>query len=249
MKNFIILGLVAGLLFSVSAALSLWLNQSRQTVEAEKQAEKEKAAAKAASRNETKEPPDPRPPAKPDPGPIPLPDPAALGAGRDRANLERRAAQIELVVRDIQTQREVVDATLRQVMAELKTATANAAVGRVSELDVVAAELERQKQDMAASEKKNLDKMAALYDVMAPESAAPIMKQMAESGKMEMAARLLAKMKERQAAQVLAALSDPALAAQLLDKMRSLKAATPATIPAPAPPPAAGGAVLPARGP
>lgn len=246
MKNFIILGLVACLLFSLSAALSLWLNQSRQTIEAEKQAEKDKAAAKNTSRNpEGKEPADPRPPVKPEPGPLPLPDPAAQGGARDRANLERRAAQIELVVRDIQTQREAVDATLRQVMAELKTATTAAAAGRVAELDVVAAELEKQKQEMASSERKNIDKMAALYDVMAPESAAPILKQMSESGKMETAARLLAKMKERQAAQVLAALSDPALAAQLLDKMRSLKAAAPTPVPAPAP----GGAVVPTRGP
>ena len=48
----------------------------------------------------------------------------------------------------------------------------------------------------------------------------------ADMGKLDTAARLLAQMKERQAAKVLAEITEPALAAQLLEKMRSMRRAS-----------------------
>ena len=51
---------------------------------------------------------------------------------------------------------------------------------------------------------------------------------MADSGRMDTAVRILSQMKDRQAAQVLAAIGDPALAAQLTDKVRLLRRAAPA---------------------
>jgi flagellar motility protein MotE (MotC chaperone) len=82
--------------------------------------------------------------------------------------------------------------------------------------------------DFEAAEKKNVEKIATMYDAMAPEASAPILKEMAEKGRLEMAAKILVLMKERNAARVLEAMNDPALALQVLEKMRGLRAAPPA---------------------
>ncbi|AMV25634.1 hypothetical protein VT84_14650 [Gemmata sp. SH-PL17] len=238
MKNLIFLGAIALLLFSLSAALSLWLNQSRQQQEtAEKDKEKEKGD---------------KPPLKPGPSGDSSKDPVEpktipkipqsnmgpnVGALDHQAQLERKALQISLVLQDVQAQREATDALLRQVTTELKTATKN------PEPEPKAVEdLKKRQAEDRANEIKNYEKLAAVYDAMTPEGAAPILKQMAESGtgKMEQAAQILVRMKERNTARLMEALGDPALAAQLMDKVRQLKAlnaasAAPGVAPAPTP--------------
>lgn len=255
MKNFLILGVLAVVLFSISAALSLWLNQSKQTVaEAEKaktdkadkhgdekgddkhdKTEKKPPTKKGDDKHDTKEPGHKTETAPPGPeiGPKMIADNYA-----QQVRLERRAVQLELIMRDLQSQREAFEALLRQVTTELKTATAKA-----GELDNIAAELKKKEIDIATGERKNIEKMAAIYDQMSPESAAPILKQMADSGRLELAAKILAQMKGGKTARVLAELADPTLAAQLIDTMRRLNSGTPATTPAP------GGPVVPVRGP
>ena len=226
MKNFLILGLTALLMFSLSAALSLWLNQGRWPSDTSPSTEK--AGKKAVE----KEPGESRPPAKSDPKGdhkdvgATASDPSSLAALREReARLERRATQIDLVLRDIQSQREVVDTLLRQVSAELKTVGS-----KVSDLDVRAAELDKKKLEFDAIERKNIERMAGMYDAMAPESAAKIIQQMVDSGRLDTAAKTLSLMKDRNSARLLSEL-DPALAAQLLDKMRGLRSAPIAPIP------------------
>ncbi len=87
--------------------------------------------------------------------------------------------------------------------------------------------------DIAQSEDKNLLKMAAVYDAMPPENAAKIMQQLADTGKMETAVKLLSQMKETKAAKVLAEMSDPALAAQMTEKVRGVKRASTPLLPTP----------------
>lgn len=67
-----------------------------------------------------------------------------------------------------------------------------------------------------------LAKLARVYDAMTPEGAATILKRFAESGagKLDQAADVLALMDERNAARLLEAMSDPALAEQLVERMR-----------------------------
>jgi flagellar motility protein MotE (MotC chaperone) len=249
MKNFFILGLVALLLFSISASLSLWLNQSRASAEADKTADKsgdkEKPSDKDKGGKKAVPATDPHaaPPPHGDPKADALAaDAQAVAALRDREfRLERRAAQIELITRDLQAQQDAVEALSRQLAAELKTATAKSA-----DLEALANDLDKRKVDLVSTERKNIEKMAAMYDSMAPESAALIMKQMADTGKLDMAVKILSQMKERQAARVLAELADPSLAAQLLERMRGLKlgGVAPAPVPiTPIPP------VSPPRGP
>ena len=117
-----------------------------------------------------------------------------------------------------------------------------------SKLDALAEDLRKKKVEFEAGEKKNIEKIAAMYDAMTPEAAAPIIKQMADTGRLEMAAKILAQMKERNAARVLEAMGDPALALQVLEKVRGIRAATAATAPTPAPAPLPA-PVVPAKGP
>lgn len=256
MKNLLFLGVVALLLFSLSAALSLWLNQARQDVTT--QAEKDKE-----SKELSKEPPKDSKLAQPKPGAagdlqkepeklsipkLPAPQPGTVDAGvlDQQAKLERKAVQISLVLADVQAQREATDALLKQVTAELKNAA------KAPEPEPNAARLQKEREEALKNERTNLIKLAAVYDAMTPEGAAPILKQMAESGtgKLEQAAQILVLMKERNSARLLEALGDVTLAAQLMDKVRQLKAQNAA---APAPPPAAPAALpnglAPARGP
>ncbi len=235
MKNFLILGLLALLLFSVSAALSLWLNQSKQPDQAaEKDKDKDKTA-KGPKSGDPKESTEPKAAPKVDP-PAAGPEAAAKTTRESEAKLKLRAEQLELVVRDLQTQREATEAALRAVMTELKNVSTE-----TTKLDSLVKDLQQKKVDFEAGEKVNITKIAAMYDAMTPEAAAPILKQMADTGKLEMAAKILVQMKERNAARVLEAMGDPALALQILEKMRGLRA-TPAPAPAPSP-------VVPAKGP
>jgi hypothetical protein len=225
MKNFLILGLTALLLFSISAALSLWLNQGRYSSDTSPSTEK--TNKKTSTEKEASEShPHKTEPKESGLGGI---DPESLGKLSQREKrLDLRADEINLILKDVLAQRDVIDTLIRQVAVELKTAE-----GKVNDLDIRTAELEKKRVDFDAAERKNIERIAGLLDAMAPESAAATLKQMADSGKLEVAAKVLSLMKDRNAARTLGELADPALAAQLLDKMRMLKAASAPSTPRP----------------
>lgn len=221
MKGLLQLGMVAILLFSVSAALSIWLYQSRHPdtdTSPSSKSEKPDRKVKEPERRPDKEP-ETKAPAKTEVLPMSVTDSANAIALRDReARLERRAAQIDLILRDLQTEREAVDALIKQVGLELKISNA-----RSGEAEPKTPELEKKKAEIEATEKKNIERIASMYDSMAPESAAPILRQMADSGRLDTVVRILASMKERQAARILGELGDTTLAGQIVDRMRMLK--------------------------
>jgi flagellar motility protein MotE (MotC chaperone) len=229
MKNFLILGLLAMFLFSVSAALSLWLNQSKpeQTAEKEKGREKKKDEETEKEKEKEKAGKEPKEEHK---SIVPKPEEGhgAIDVGASlqqrEEKLKYRAAQMDLVVRDLQVQREATDAALAKVLTELKNVGAETA-----KLDALAKDLRDQRVQFEAGEKKNIEKIANMYDAMSPESAAPVLKEMVEKGKLDMAAKILAQMKERNAARVLEAMNDPSLETQLLARVRDLRAAAPVT--------------------
>ena len=240
MKNLLILGLVALLLFAVSAALSLWLNQSKEGEGADK-----KEAKKSAK--ESKADDDLRPSIRPNPtvGTEETAKLAAtlreqLAANKEReARLDRRQAQIDLLLMDIRSEREALDALRKQVTVEMKMVgeKMNELDGRFVQLDKERAatnkkieEAKKSVVDIAQNEDKNFVKMAEMYNAMAPESAAKILQNLVDTGKTDTAVKVLALMKETKAAKVLAEITDAALAATLLEKMRGVKR-TPATIP------------------
>lgn len=245
MKQFVILGVVASALFAISASLSLWLQQTKAPIT-------EESADKG-----TKKPPEKKTESGEVTSPIvqPLPqggteDVAKLAASlkeqlsqlKEReALLNRRQAETEILMQDVRSERESVDALRKEVTKELKRV-----LDAMSELDSRTAEfntqlksVEQEKQDtlkkvedlkkraieLSATEDKNLGKMGSIYDAMPAEDAAKIFQQLADSGKMDTAVKFLSSMKETKAARALSEVQklDPGLAAQLLDKMRSIK--------------------------
>jgi hypothetical protein len=221
MKNFLILALTALLLFSISAALSLWLNQSRYAAETSPSTEKSTKKTSTEKDKEGSEPHSQKKESGMETG-LGGVNPESLARAREKERrLNLREDEITLILNDILAQRDVIDALIKQVLAELKSAE-----NKVGDLENRAVELEKKRVDFEAAERKNIERIAGLLDAMAPESSAATLKQMADSGRLEVAAKVLALMKERNAARALGELSDPALAAQLLDKMRLLKSAS-----------------------
>ncbi len=70
-------------------------------------------------------------------------------------------------------------------------------------------------------------RMATISDSMPADETARLLEQLAGSGEMEAAVKLLGQMKVRRAAVVLAEMTDVALAARLIDKLRGLKRPAP----------------------
>jgi len=173
MKYALQLGFLALVLFSVSAGLSVWLNQSKQPTEASAAEKTHKKGAggdaehsdKGDKEKGEKGHGDSKSPSKAEGG-----HSAAETANSEalRERLLRRSEQYEMILKDLQAQREVHDALVKQIVAELKTATS-----KVNELDSKAADLDKKKVDLDAAERKNIERMASLYDSMNAETAAP----------------------------------------------------------------------------
>jgi flagellar motility protein MotE (MotC chaperone) len=148
---------------------------------------------------------------------------------RERENqLNARQRQLELVIEDIRSERAAIDELRSQADELLK-----AGEERMAEVERQRTELEIKQQkidgrvtEMVGQEKDNIKKMGSVYDNMAPENAAKIIQQMADGGTMDTAVKLLAVMKERQAAKVLSEMPDPSLAAQLSERLKDLKRPT-----------------------
>lgn len=223
MKNFLVLGVLALALFSVSAALSLWLNQSKQPVEAEKDKDKgkdDKVAPKTAKGGDPKEEPKPA-------GKVDLPPKGAednlKNAQATQDQNARRAEQIDIVMRDLQTQREANEALVRRVAEELKRATEDVTKTAAA---IAAAEAAKPKQpEPELLDPKYLAKMAGFLDAMEPAPAAAFVKEMVERGRLEVAARILLQMKAGKASALLAELKDPTLGDQIFEKMTKLRPA------------------------
>ena len=75
------------------------------------------------------------------------------------------------------------------------------------------------------AETSNLKKLTAVYDSMPPENVATVVQQLVKKGRTAAVVALLDGMKERQSAKVLTAIadSDPTLAADLTERLKSLK--------------------------
>lgn len=223
MKNFIILGLLAALLFSVSAALSVWLNQSKQPdANAEKKDDKPTAKGpKSDGPKETIDAKEPKSAPKVE-GPPSGPENMLVEVKKGEDALKHRAERLELVVRDLQVQREKTDAALQAVTVELKKVPAE-----LNRLDALARDIKEKQLEIEKGELKNIEKIAVMYDGMAPESAAPSFKKMADDGKVDFAAKILNLMKPRNASRVLEAL-EPSVALLIIDRMRAIVPAPPA---------------------
>ncbi len=146
--------------------------------------------------------------------------------------LTSRQKNLELIFQDIRAERTGIEQKRRQVGALLKSVDEKMVEldGKLTALKQKqqqntkeAAELKKNVSDYDSQEKERIKQVASMYDSMEPASAAKILQTLADSGNLDTAVKILASMRERQAARVLAELGDPTLAAQLVDKLRGLK--------------------------
>lgn len=275
MKKILMLGLIASVMFGLSAAASWKWRQARLAQMASPTPTGETAESTAGDPKDSHQPaakethqpastathspgptepkerpavvPPERKPAAAETAQLPMSVRPAYVAGveetvqlaaslRDRAasvrereiQMAARKKQLELLQEDIRGERTAIDELRKQVAEEMKAAQEQLAGAERARAELQA---ERQKMDghatqMQDQEKDNIKKMGSMYDSMAPESAAKILQQMTETGKMDTAVKLLSVMKERQAAKVLAEMADPSLAAQLSEKLRGVKRST-----------------------
>lgn len=146
-----------------------------------------------------------------------------------------RQKHLEVIHGDLRNERKSVDDLRTQVNEEMKALTEKLAV-----MERKAQELEKKKQEMGkqadevkqtlievdSAEQKNFKKMAVTFDSMDAGTAAELLQQMADGGKIDMAVKILSTMQERQAARVLGQMEDRGAAVQMLDKMKGLKRPT-----------------------
>lgn len=243
------IGLTAVVLFAASAGVSWYLRylaESKAEHESPKAAEPESAFTKpkAPAANPLREQPatNPslqaavRPPYNPEAeGTVQLASKLRERLDSIHAQEEQLASRqknLELIFQDIRAERAGIDDKRRQVVNLLK-----AVEEKMAELDSKLGELKQKQQqnnkeatelkknisEYETLEKDRIKQVASMYDSMEPASAAKILQTLADSGNMDTAVKILASMRERQAARVLAELGEPALAAQLVDKLRGLK--------------------------
>ncbi len=158
---------------------------------------------------------------------------ARLAAVREREDqLTARKKQIELIHEDIRGERTSLDELRTQIQSEMDSL--NEAIQGVEKqrgsleeerqkLGKNTKEMESRVMKLEKEEHENLKKMSGMYNSMTPESAAKILQNLADTGKMDTAVKILGTMQERQAAKVLTELTDQTLAAQLVEKLRGLR--------------------------
>jgi flagellar motility protein MotE (MotC chaperone) len=120
---------------------------------------------------------------------------AELGAKRQQAAEEQKKAEQDLkAIKEAQTKAEQDLKTLKE------------AQGATNE-----------------TERENIKRMAAWFQQMEPETAAEYLRELANDGGLDTAAQLLSDLEERDAAEILTAMSDAKLVIQLTEHFKDLK--------------------------
>ncbi|HVJ66805.1 MAG TPA: hypothetical protein VM510_02405 [Caulifigura sp.] len=154
-------------------------------------------------------------------------------SGREK-DLERRQAQVNIALTDIQGEQHELDGLRRQVKDQI-SAVDNLLVKLAEERQKfesdkakAAEELKKYdtvKKDDDVAQRDNVKKMSAWFQAMEPEKAAGLLKGLANEGKMDLAVQLLANFEEREASKVLAAIDDTTLTVELAEAFRTFKRA------------------------
>jgi alanyl-tRNA synthetase len=148
---------------------------------------------------------------------------------------------MEVVASDMGGQMQDYDKLLKRVAAEMKLMAAekaevDAKLGEIKQIEdknaktaaTADANAKKGSADAAATERDNLTRIAGLLDQMAPDAAAAILQQWADSGKTDDAVRVIALMKPAKATKVLTSFTDPTVPPLLFDRMKALKLTPPA---------------------
>jgi flagellar motility protein MotE (MotC chaperone) len=149
--------------------------------------------------------------------------------------LAARQKHLDVIYQDLRSEQKSLEDVRKQIAEEMKLLG-----DRLDSLDRKTADAREQGHNTAQqaremkqtlleiddTEKARVKQMASVYDSMDPEGAAQTFQEMVESGKLDMAAKILASMRERQAARVLSQLPNHSVAVQLLERLKGLKAST-----------------------
>jgi hypothetical protein len=131
-----------------------------------------------------------------------------------------RAEQVELeaLQAKIQSQVESAEALLAQISTEKQEADQiRSAAAKERE------EYKKSQMEIDESQVQNVRKMAEWFQNMDADKAAEYLRELANDGKLSMAVQLLSNFEERDAAEILAAMDDPALVIQLTEELKTLK--------------------------
>src|SRR5579871_2379820 len=246
MKNVMILGLVAGVLFAVSAGLSLWLNQAKPNEEPDA---KVTTTQKGKSDDKASEKARPAPRAVTPPIPYgDLDEPAHLTTQlqNELARIVKREDEIDqqqeiyqIVLEDIRFEMGELQRRWQQLSPEARQAQSKpgeppvpgGTVGPPG-LGPPVPEANSKKQPDQPMDPKNVKMVTGLTESMPAENAARIVEQLVKNGKTDTVIQLLAQMNARHAARILGQVSDEKLAVELLEKLLAAKRSTTETPPA-----------------
>jgi flagellar motility protein MotE (MotC chaperone) len=154
------------------------------------------------------------------------------GLRRREQGVTNRQKNIDLVYKEILKEQRNVDGIRKQIDEEMKLLAekADAIERKYTETKLQGSKLDEQNKDLRQTllevedaERVRVKQMANFYDTMEAEKAAPTFQEMIDSGKLDMAVKILSNMKDRSASKLLAQLPNQTLAVQLLDRLKGLK--------------------------
>ena len=231
------------LLFGMAGAGSWFMMNRPDPAAADPDSGQEPAAAAP-----TQDPTDPEAPPKLSDVPVPVRAKSAtaeeifrLGAalrrqqealGQREEALQQKELQLKLVHEDVRNQQRELEGLLAQIQDALKSGEAlksNILQAR-EQLEQRRSEAQHQLQQMDKAESQrdesqsaNIKKMSQIIQNMPVDGASAYLRQAIDAGNMDSAVQVLANLEERDAAEVLHALGDPVLIAQLMDGLQNMK--------------------------
>jgi hypothetical protein len=241
MKNILLIGLASLVLFGVAAGLSVWLQmnaaKSADSSHGDEKDKKKKPADDHATDDHAAKPTDKE---HADPHKTETKEKATEArppavASKEADRTEYRRLQMEVVASDLSGQMQEYDRLLKLVGAEMKLLQSqqDAKPEEPKKVDApptkVGTEVKKPAAD--ADEAANIARIAALADQMPADTMAGVIQQLADSGKTDTAVKVLVGMKDRTAAKVLAAITDPTIPPLLVERMQTMKRTAPAITP------------------
>ncbi len=143
-----------------------------------------------------------------------------------------RQKSLDLICQDIRTERAAIDDLRKQLTDEIKGLADKVETleKKSGDVDQKRKQLSEQKEELKQSvvkiedsEKENVKRLATVYDAMDADAAAQHLQHMADTGKIDLAAKILNSMRERQAAKVLAQFPDRTTVVQILDRIKNVE--------------------------
>jgi len=144
--------------------------------------------------------------------------------------LKQERLRLKLVIEDVRTEQRELEGLEEQVRGKIVIAQdyLKSISEKEQELaqqqDVANKELEKYQKHLDAmdqNETANIKRMSTWFQAMTPEKSAEYLSELANDGEMDMAAQILGNLEEREASKVLAAIKEPGLVTQLIDRFKS----------------------------